>query len=243
MNQSVDDRRAGSSGREMCRAPTTGTVASVNVGVPRAIPFRGSHVATGIWKVPVSGSIRAQGVNLAGDDQADRSVHGGPDKAVYAYAGEDLTWWTVEIGRVVEAGTFGENLTTAGIDVTNAVVGERWAIGSAVFEVSQPRIPCYKLGIRMSDQHFPPRFAAAGRPGAYLRIVSEGDVATGDEIRVVARPDHGVTVGLVERAYHADRSLLPRLLDAPELAETWIEWAHHALGFLAEADSVSPAKT
>jgi len=156
-------------------------------------------VTTGIWKLPVSGPIRIQGVNLAGDEQADRSVHGGPDKAVYAYAQEDLSWWTAEIGQLVAPGTFGENLTTVGIDVTNAVVGERWAVGSAVLEVSQPRTPCYKLGIRMGDQRFPSRFAEAGRPGAYLRIVTEGDVAAGGDIRVLSRPDHGVTVGLVER--------------------------------------------
>ena len=204
---------------------------SVNVGRPRTVPFRGSQVTTGIWKVPASGPIRARGVNLAGDDQADRSVHGGPDKAVYAYAQEDLSWWTVELGQVVAPGTFGENLTTAGIDVTNAVVGERWAVGSAVLEVCQPRVPCYKLGIRMGDQRFPPRFAAAGRPGAYLRIVAEGDIAAGDEVRILSRPDHAVTVGLIERAYHADRSLVPRLLEAPEIAEGWSDWANHVLGY------------
>lgn len=123
------------------------------------------------------------------------------------------------------------------------MVGERWAVGSAVFEVSQPRTPCYKLGMRMADQQFPPRFAAAGRPGAYLRIVTEGDVAAGDEIRVLSRPDHGVTVGLVERAYHADRSLVRRLLDAPELAGGWLDWAHHVLGYRIDSDPVPPAET
>ena len=242
MDRSVDDRRAGLSGHPVPGAPSPATVVSVNVGRPRTVPFRGSQVTTGIWKVPVSGPIRARGVNLAGDDQADRSVHGGPDKAVYAYAQEDLSWWTVELGRVVAAGTFGENLTTAGIDVTNAVVGERWAVGSAVLEVSQPRVPCYKLGIRMGDQRFPPRFAAAGRPGAYLRIVTEGDIAAGDEVRVLSRPDHGVTVGLIERAYHADRSLVPRLLEAPEIAEGWSDWADHVLGYRAGSEPV-PSET
>ncbi len=242
MDRSVDDRRAGLSGRPVPGAPRPPTVVSVNVGRPRTVPFRGSPVTTGIWKVPVSGPIRARGVNLAGDDQADRSVHGGADKAIYAYAQEDLSWWTVELGQIVAPGTFGENLTTAGIDVTNAVVGERWAVGSAVLEVSQPRTPCYKLGIRMADQRFPSRFAAAARPGAYLRIVTEGDVAAGDEIRVLSRPDHGVTVGLVERAYHADRSLVRRLLDAPELADGWLDWAQHVLGYLIEPDPAPPAE-
>lgn len=214
----------------------------MNVGTLRTISFRGLQVTTGIWKVPTSGPVRARGVNLAGDDQADRSVHGGPDKAIYVYAQEDLSWWTVELGQIVAAGTFGENLTTAGIDVTNAMIGERWAVGSAVLEVSQPRTPCYKLGIRMADQHFPPRFAAAGRPGAYLRIVTEGDVAAGDDIGILSRPDHGVTVGLVERAYHADRSLAPRLLDAPQLADSLLGWAHHVLSHPTESDPWPPGE-
>jgi len=109
------------------------------------------------------------------------------------------------------------------------VIGERWAVGSAVLEVTQPRIPCYKLGIRMDDPRFPRRFAPAGRPGAYLRIVVPGRVAAGDPIRFLSRPDHGVTVGLVERAYHADRSLVPRLLEAPQLPTSWVDWAAHLL--------------
>ena len=236
MNRSVDDGAVGLSGHPVPGAPTPAMVVSVNVGAIRAVSFRGLQVTTGIWKSPASGPVRARGVNLIGDDQADRSSHGGPDKAVYAYAQEDLSWWTVELGEVVAPGTLGENLTTAGIDVTNAVVGERWAVGSAVLEVSQPRVPCYKLGIRMGDRHFPRRFAAAGRPGAYLRIVAEGNVAAGDLIHVLSRPDHGVTTGLVERAYHADRSLVPRLLEAPELAEAWVGWARHTLGHRAQSD-------
>ena len=98
-----------------------------------------------------------------------------------------------------------------------------------MFEVTQPRVPCYKLGTRMGDPSFPPRFAAAGRPGAYLRIASEGSVASGDPIRVISRPDHDITVGMVERAYHADRGLARRLLQAPELADGWRDWAHRVL--------------
>jgi MOSC domain-containing protein YiiM len=130
---------------------------------------------------------------------ADRSVHGGPDKAVYAYAAEDLAWWAEALDRPVQPGTFGENLTTVGMDLAGAVVGERWAVGTTVLEVTQPRIPCYKLGIRMGDPQFPRRFAAAGRPGAYLRIIDGGAIAAGDTIRVISRPTHDVTVGLIER--------------------------------------------
>ena len=170
-----------------------------------------------------------RGVNLDGDDQADRSVHGGPDKAVYAYASEDLAWWAEGLGQPVEPGSFGENLTTAGIDRSEAVIGERWAIGSTLLEVSQPRVPCFKLGIRMGDPTFPRRFAQAGRPGAYLRVVAEGSLRAGDVIRPVSRPVHGVTVGLVTRAYHRDHSLAARILEAPELPEPWVGWARNVL--------------
>lgn len=242
LDGSGDDRSTSAGRGEGGRggAPTAGRLVSLNVGAARTLDFRGLQVATAIWKVPVGGPLRAGGVNLAGDDQADRSVHGGHDKAIYAYAQEDLAWWAAELGRAVGPGTFGENLTTSGIDVTGAVVGEHWAVGSAVLEVSQPRTPCFKLGIRMGDQHFPPRFAAAGRPGAYLRIVTEGDIAPGDAIRVLSRPRHGITVGLVERAYHADRSLVPRLLDAPELTESWIDWAHNVLAHRAPGVEPEP---
>ena len=204
-------------------------VASVNVGKVRTVTLDGRPVRTAIWKSPVEGRVRLRGVNVDGDDQADRSVHGGPDKAVYAYAAEDLQWWASDQGRDVGPGTFGENLTTHGIDLADAVIGERWAVGSTVLEVTQPRIPCYKLGIRMADRRFPAQFAAAGRPGAYLRIVEPGEAEAGDAIRVVSRPRHGLTVGQVERAYHADRSLVPRLLTAPELPDGWVAWARHVI--------------
>lgn len=115
-----------------------------------------------------------RGESRRGDDQADRNAHGGPDKAVYAYAAEDLRWWEHELGRSLGHGEFGENFTTEDIDVNGALVGERWEIGNAVFEVSEPRVPCWRLGARMEDKLFPRRFTQAGRPGAYLRIVVEG---------------------------------------------------------------------
>jgi MOSC domain-containing protein YiiM len=207
----------------------TAHVVSVNVGGARTVMLGGRPVRTAIWKSPVEGRVRVAGVNLDGDDQADRTVHGGPEKAVYAYASEDLAWWTAELGRPVGPGTFGENLTTAGLDLAAAVVGQRLAVGSAILEVTQPRIPCYKLGIRMGDPRFPRRFAHAARPGAYFRIVMPGDIAAGDAIRVLSTPEHGVTVGLIERAYHADRTLIPRLLEAPEMPESWVAWALHML--------------
>ena len=202
---------------------------SVNVGPIEEVEHHGRRVLTGIFKQPVAGRVAVRGVNLDGDDQADRDNHGGPDRAVYAYSAEDLAWWETELGRVVSPGAMGENLTTSQIVVTGALVGERWGVGSAMFEVAAPRVPCFKLGIRMSDPRFPLRFARAGRPGAYLRIVQAGDVGAGDTIEVFHRPDHDVTVGLVARAFHDDHSLAPLLLGAPELSSGWREWAdHHA---------------
>jgi MOSC domain-containing protein YiiM len=215
--------------RDGARTAVGAAVASVNVGAVRTVRLGPREVTTGIWKSPVAGRIPIRGVNLEGDDQADRSVHGGSDKAVYAYASEDLAWFGAAIDRRLEPGTFGENLTTVGIDLAGAVIGERWAVGSAVLEVTQPRIPCFKLGIRMGDPTFPRRFAEAARPGAYLGVVEEGRIGAGDPIRVLSTPAHGVTIGLVERAYHVDRSLAPRLFDAPELPESWRDWAARIL--------------
>lgn len=200
-------------------------VVSVNVGEVRALDWEGRTVTTAIYKRPVDGPRRLVGVNVDGDDQADRTVHGGAVKAVYVYSADDYRWWARELRRELEPGTFGENLTVEGLDPAAAVVGERWRVGGAVVRVTEPRIPCYKLGIRMGDPRFPARFADAGRPGTYLAIEQEGVVRAGDEIVVVQRPVHGVTVGMVERAAHADRGLAPRLLEAEELSERWRSWA------------------
>src|SRR5262245_4837695 len=175
-------------------ATPAGKVLSVNVGTAREFEYNGRPARSPIWKSPVLGRIAARGVNLAGDDQADRTAHGGPDKAVYAYAIEDARWWEQEIGRSLAAGEFGENLTTLGMDPNQALIGERWQIGTTVLEVSEPRIPCWRLGVRMNDKTFPRRFTAALRPGAYLRIVVEGDVGAGDAIHVAEKPDHDVTI-------------------------------------------------
>jgi MOSC domain-containing protein YiiM len=166
-------------------------IVSVNVGEQRDVEWFGRTVRTAIWKSPVDGRIAVRGVNLAGDDQADRRVHGGPDKAVYAYAVEDYAWWA-EQGEDVGPGVFGENLTTEGVDLSGAVLGQRWRVGSVVLEVAQPREPCFKLGIRMGRASFRDDFAAAERPGAYLRIVEEGDVGAGDAIEV--QPADGPTI-------------------------------------------------
>jgi MOSC domain-containing protein YiiM len=199
-------------------------VVSLNVGGVRAIEWRGERVATGIWKHPVAGRVALGGVNFAGDDQADRTVHGGPDKAVYAYAAEDYDFWRRHGGIDPQPGLFGENLTVEGLDLGRALVGERWAIGSTVLEVAQPRLPCYKLGIRLRDSLFPKKFMAARRLGAYLRIVTGGDVAAGDAIDVTSRPDHGVTLHDMVDALH-DAEKAAALRDLPRLPSFWIRVA------------------
>jgi MOSC domain-containing protein YiiM len=206
-------------------ATTPGKVLSVNVGRPRAFEYNGRPARSAIWKAPVAGRVAARGVNLAGDDQADRQAHGGPDKAVYAYAVEDARWWEQEIGRPLAPGEFGQNLTTEGVAVNEALVGERWQVGTTVLEVSEPRIPCWRLGVRMNDKRFPRRFTEALRPGAYLRIVVEGDLGAGDEIRVVERPDHNLTIRDVFRIYTRDHQEVARLLTAPRMSESWRRWA------------------
>jgi MOSC domain-containing protein YiiM len=213
-------------------AGDVGRVLSVNVGGAREFEYRGRPARSAIWKAPVAGRVAARGVNLAGDDQADREAHGGFDKAVYAYAFEDTRWWEEQIGRPLAYGEFGENLTTERIDVNAALVGERWAIGTAVLEVSEPRIPCWRLGVRMRDDQFPRLFTEALRPGAYLRILTEGELGAGDEIRVVGTPDTDLTVRDVFRIYTRDRREAGRLLAAPRMSEAWKKWAS---GFLQSA--------
>jgi MOSC domain-containing protein YiiM len=202
----------------------TGTIESLNVGSPRPVQVNGHTVLTAIWKHPVEGRVPIRGVNLRGDDQADRTVHGGPDKAVYAYAAEDTEWWEAQLGRRLGPGAFGENLTIRGLPVSEAVIGEQWAVGTALLQVSQPRLPCFKLGLRMGDPHFLKRFASVGRPGAYHRVLREGEIAAGDRIEVVSRPSHGVTSALVSRALLGEPQLLTTALKAAELPAELRAW-------------------
>jgi MOSC domain-containing protein YiiM len=206
----------------LCAVPS---VLSVNVGQPAQISVRrGRPVYSSIGKAPVAGRVRVEGVNVAGDAQADLRVHGGPDKAVYAYAAEDAAWWARELGRPVPPAMFGENLTTEGVDVTRAVIGERWRIGTVELEVCQPRQPCFKLGIKFEDPRMLRRFALASRPGAYLRILREGELGAGDPIEVLDRPAHGVTIALVSDALLIDHDLLARAAEAPELPAPLLAW-------------------
>jgi len=207
-----------------------GRVLSVNVGGPRRAEWGGRTVVSAIWKVPVAGPVAVAATGLAGDAQADLRVHGGEDKAVYAYASEDYAWWEGELGTPLSPGTFGENLTVAGLDLTGAVIGEVWAVGTTRLAVTEPRTPCFKLGMRMGDAGFVQRFERAGRLGVYLRTVTAGELAAGDPVTLDARPTHGLTSGFVAEVQRTKRRAdLERLAGAPDLPESWRAWAVRTL--------------
>jgi MOSC domain-containing protein YiiM len=211
----------------------TPRVISVNVGLPRTVIWAGRSVTSGIWKEPVNGRVVVEGINLHGDDQADRRVHGGPDKAVYAYATEDYTWWADVLGRDVGAGTFGENLTTEGIDLSACVIGQEWQVGTVVLQVAQPREPCFKLGMRMGDAEFVELFGSSGRSGTYLRIHQPGDIGAGDPIVTRHAPSHGLTVGdLAAVRPGAPISLLERIATINDVPDDWRIMARRRLARL-----------
>ena len=150
-------------------------------------------------------------------------MHGGPERAAYAYALEDYLWWQSRLGKTLPPGKFGENFTLRGVEVSGALIGERWQIGKAVVQVMSPRIPCFKLGIAMGDQKFLKQFGDALRPGAYLAIVQEGYVAAGDLVDIIWKPDHDLTIKKMMRIYMHDRDKMHELL-VPELPSNWREW-------------------
>jgi MOSC domain-containing protein YiiM len=199
----------------------TGTLISVNLGSRTPVTWRRAAADdpghTGIDKRPIDRRVTLTADGVDGDTVVDRRHHGGTDKAVYAYAGEDADWWGAELDRPVGVGAFGENLTLRGVEVTRAVIGERWTIGGAVLQVCQPRLPCATFAGFWDVPDLIKRFTAHAAPGAYLRVVESGDVGAGDRVMVSDRPAHGVTLGEVFRAVNGETELLPRLLTAPEL--------------------------
>jgi MOSC domain-containing protein YiiM len=200
-------------------------VLSVNTG--KVQPFvAGRARKSAIVKTPVRGEVELRGVHIGDDQQADTRVHGGVYQAVYAYSRESYEWWENELGRALEPGLFGENLTTRGADVDGALIGERWKIGSAVLEVTSPRIPCLKFAKRMDDLKWVKQFGNGRRPGAYFRIVEFGSLATGDSIEVVSRPQHDVSIKLVNEALLHDTSLAAKLTPAldvlPPRTREWV---------------------
>jgi MOSC domain-containing protein YiiM len=198
---------------------------SVNVSQPRLNPWK-EMKQTGIDKRPVDGPVlvtppRAKGlgmVGLAGDRVYDVQNHGGPDQAVYAYAREDLDFWAAQLGRPLDNGVFGENLTTEGTDVNGALVGERWRIGpEVILEACCPRIPCGTFQGWLAQAGWIKRFTQAARPGSYFRVIEPGEIRASDVVEIVHRPDHDVTIAVVFRALTLEPDLLPRLLSADAL--------------------------
>jgi MOSC domain-containing protein YiiM len=196
-------------------------VLTVNVGQPVDAEWAGELRRTSIAKRYVEGPVNVSTLGIEGDQVADTVNHGGIYQAVYVFAREDLDVWSARLGLEVPNGQFGENLTTEGIDVNEALIGEQWRIGTTTLEVAEVRIPCvvFKnyMGLRgFDDARWVKRFTADARPGPYLRVVEEGSLAAGDELTVVHRPDHDITVSLMFKAFTTERELMPRLLDVGE---------------------------
>jgi MOSC domain-containing protein YiiM len=197
---------------------TAGRLVSVNLGRVR-LNAAGVGGVSGIDKRPADGPVEVRspgpsGPGLAGDRIIDTKHHGGDDQAAYAYAREDMDAWSAELGRPLPPGCFGENLTTSGVDVTGAAIGERWQIGDVLLQVTSARIPCGTFAAWLGEQHWVRRFTERGAPGAYLRVLEPGTISAGDPVAVVHRPAHGVTIGTVFRALTLDADLLPQVLTA-----------------------------
>jgi MOSC domain-containing protein YiiM len=200
---------------------------SVNVGLPREVDWHGKRIRTSIWKSPVEGLVRVGTLNLDGDQQSDLSVHGGADKAVYAYPSEHYSYWRLEFPRMaLPWGAFGENFTTQGPLETGVHIGDRLRIGSAEFLVTQPRLPCYKLGMRFGSADMVKRFLQSGRTGFYLAVLREGHVAAGNAIESVAG-ENGVSVHDIVSLYSTDaenQDLLRRVSELPALPQGWRDY-------------------
>jgi len=201
-------------------------VLSVNVGLPREVEWNGRIIRTSIFKAPVPGRVQVRKLNLAGDQQSDLTVHGGVEKAVYVYPSEHYAFWRNELPNVeLDWGAFGENFTTEGVLHDKAVhIGDRFRIGSAEFAVTQPRMPCFKLGIRFGRADIIKRFLHSGRNGFYFSVAQEGEVAAGDSIELLARDENGVSVADIVELYTADatkQDLLQRVSELAALPENW----------------------
>jgi MOSC domain-containing protein YiiM len=200
-------------------------VVSVNVGLPRLVRWNGREVTTGILKKPVEGRIPLRRLNLEGDRQADLSVHGGAAKAVYAYPLEHYAFWRQELGDELPFGAFGENLTVDGLPLEQDIaVGDRFRIGTAELVVTQPRLPCYKLGLRFGWRDMVKRFLASRRTGYYLAVEAEGNVGAGDRVETLARHPARIQVAEITRVYASDRddlATIERLVALDALPEDW----------------------
>jgi MOSC domain-containing protein YiiM len=211
-------------------------VISVNCGLPREVLWHGRPVTTGIFKEPVEGRVALRKLNLDGDRQADLTVHGGADKAVYCYASEHYGYWRNELpGRDLPAGSFGENFTTEGLVDAEVKIGDRFSVGKAEVVVTQPRLPCYKLGIKFGSDEMVRRFLASGRTGFYLKVAREGEVGAGDEIRRTGREEGSVPFSEITRLYVVknfgkdDLAALERLMALRDLPESWKGYFHRRI--------------
>ena len=206
---------------------------SINVGLPREVEWRGKVVRTSIFKAPVAGRVRVGELNLDGDGQSDLSVHGGRDKAVYGYPSEHYAFWRNELAGVdFPWGAFGENLTTEGLLEDRVHIGDRFRVGSCELVVTQPRMPCYKLGIRFDRPDIVKRFLRSGRTGFYFAVLREGDIAAGDAIERLSEDEHRISVADVVRLYAADaanQELLRRASELPTLPESWRQYFRERL--------------
>jgi len=183
-------------------------VVSLNVGHVMPLSIGRRTVLTGFFKRPVSGPMRAEREGFVDDEQADHRIHGGALKAIYAYTSEDLAWWSQELGRELAPGLFGENITTEGLDLGAAGVGDRWNVGSAELLVTQPRVPCYKFAARMEDPYFPRRFAKALRTGLYLAVPVPGEITAGDVITVTPQMRASSILHIAREILHVTDSTL-----------------------------------
>ena len=211
----------------------------MNVGTPRTVRVGDRDVVTSIFKAPVEGRISLRRNNLAGDRQADLTVHGGPNKAIYLYPSEHYAYWTDQLGEPsLPNGAFGENLTTLGIDESDIRIGDRFRIGTAILQVTQPRMPCYKLAIRFGRPDMPKRFWQARRPGIYFSVVEEGEVAAGNIITKVADGPERITVTEVVRLFVGDDrnpENMQRALRSP-LPGEWKDELRECAGELTPSD-------
>lgn len=206
---------------------------SVNVGQPKLVMRNGEPVSTGIFKEPVEGRVRLRTLNLDGDRQADLSVHGGPSKAVYAYPSEHYVFWKKELPEMeLPWGMFGENFTTVGLHEDELNIGDQLKVGSAVVMVTEPRMPCYKLGIRFGRSDIIKRFLTSGRSGFYLAVLKEGEVGPGDEMEFVKSSARSVSVSDVTRLYVREKrnaQLLRRAIESEALPESWKDYFRRQL--------------
>ena len=210
---------------------------SLNVGLPRQVRFQDGIVTTGIFKEPIRGRVRLRKLNLDGDRQADLRVHGGVDKAIYAYPGEHYSYWREELpGKLLPWGMFGENFTTEGMFEETVNIGDRFMVGTAKLAATQPRMPCYKLGVKFGNMDIIKKFLASGLTGVYFKVVKEGELEQGDEIRLIKKDKNNVTVKDIVRLYTVNKDDVQTIQRAIKIKDLPTGWKSH---FINQLEQVS----